>query len=122
MKMVRKQVYITPEQDRKLKDLSARLGVTEAELIRRSVELLEPHDVTHRDLSVALEVIERLAERRAPSVEYLPWSRADLYVGHPRTLDGDAWREELEFIKERARLLPKGGSTVMFRREDSYDE
>ena len=41
MKMVRKQVYITPEQDKKLKECSQRLGVSEAELIRRGLELVD---------------------------------------------------------------------------------
>lgn len=39
--MVRKQVYITPEQELALKTAAARLGVTEAELIRRGLELVE---------------------------------------------------------------------------------
>jgi hypothetical protein len=41
MRMVRKQVYITPEQDKKLKECAQRLGVSEAELIRRGIELVE---------------------------------------------------------------------------------
>jgi hypothetical protein len=35
-RMVRKQVYIEPEQDALLKRRAAQLGVTEAELIRRA--------------------------------------------------------------------------------------
>jgi hypothetical protein len=124
MKMVRKQVYITPEQDKKLKECSQRLGVTEAELIRRAVEGLEVGDAASRrdDLDVALDLIEKLTRRRPAAEESLGWSRADMYKGHPRHLDPEAWQEELAFIEERARLLPRGGSTVKWRREDSYDE
>ena len=44
MKMVRKQVYITAEQDEKLKAAAAELGVTEAELVRRAVDALDVAD------------------------------------------------------------------------------
>jgi hypothetical protein len=38
-KMVRKQVFITAEQDRKLKEQAAATGVSEAELIRAGIDL-----------------------------------------------------------------------------------
>ena len=37
-RMVRKQVYIEPGQDARLKRQAAQLGVTEAELIRRAID------------------------------------------------------------------------------------
>ena len=37
-------------------------------------------------------------------------------------LDEKAWQEEMQFIEERARLLPAGGSTKRWRREDSYGD
>jgi len=36
--MVRKQVYIEPEQDKLLKRRARELGVTEAELVRRGID------------------------------------------------------------------------------------
>ncbi len=43
--MVRKQVYLGREQDRKLKSLAARRGCTEAEIIREALDrLVEPQD------------------------------------------------------------------------------
>lgn len=39
-RMVRKQVYLEPEQDRLLKRRSKELGVTESDLIRQSIEQL----------------------------------------------------------------------------------
>ena len=37
-RMIRKQVYIEPEQEKLLKQQAKRLGVSEAELIRRGIE------------------------------------------------------------------------------------
>ncbi len=38
MEMVRKQTYITPEQDRAVKRLAKRYHTTEAEIVRRALE------------------------------------------------------------------------------------
>ena len=38
-KMVRKQLFITEEQNRKLKEQSAAIGVSEADLIRSGIDL-----------------------------------------------------------------------------------
>ena len=38
-KMIRKQLFITAEQDRKLKQRAAAAGVSEAELIRAGIDL-----------------------------------------------------------------------------------
>lgn len=38
MELVRKQTYITTEQDRAVKRLARREGVTEAEIVRRALE------------------------------------------------------------------------------------
>lgn len=38
MELVRKQTYITPEQDRAVKRLAERSGVTEAEVIRQALD------------------------------------------------------------------------------------
>ena len=37
MELVRKQTYITPEQDRAIKRLAKRYGASEAEIIRRAL-------------------------------------------------------------------------------------
>ena len=39
-RMIRKQIYIQPEQDARLKRLSGRLGVSESDLIRKGVALV----------------------------------------------------------------------------------
>ena len=38
MELIRKQTYITPEQDRAVKQLAAREGTTEAEILRRALD------------------------------------------------------------------------------------
>lgn len=40
MELVRKQTYITPSQDRAVKRLAQLQGTTEAEILRRAVDLL----------------------------------------------------------------------------------
>ena len=38
MKLVRKQIYITPAQDRAVKLLAQRQGTTEAEILRQAID------------------------------------------------------------------------------------
>ena len=40
MKLVRKQVYITPAQDRAVRQLAQQQGTTEAEILRKALDLL----------------------------------------------------------------------------------
>ena len=40
MELVRKQTYITPDQDRAVKLLARQQGTTEAEIIRKALDLL----------------------------------------------------------------------------------
>ena len=43
-RMVRKQIYIKPEQDTRLKEVSHHLGISESEIVRRGVaQLLEQY-------------------------------------------------------------------------------
>jgi hypothetical protein len=42
--MIRKQVYLAPDQNRKLKALAARRGCTEAEIIREALDQLPEPD------------------------------------------------------------------------------
>jgi hypothetical protein len=46
VRAVRKQFYITPENDRKLKRLAARKGCTEAALIRTAIDQLDEREPT----------------------------------------------------------------------------
>lgn len=58
--MIRKQVYLRREHDRKVKSLAARRGCTEAEVIREAIECLpDPHG----DYIARLEAAGILAPR-----------------------------------------------------------
>ena len=122
--MVRKQLYIGPDHEEKLKHLAEALGVTEAEVIRRAIAglRLPPDNPTAAEWHEALHTLELLLNRIPPANESLASGRADLYRDYLRPVDDKAWREEMEFMEARARLLPDGGSTKKWRREDSYDD
>jgi IS5 family transposase len=62
MKMVRKQVYITAEQEDELKAAAKRLGVTEAELIRRGIELVQREDERLAAARMLTEMLKKRAE------------------------------------------------------------
>jgi hypothetical protein len=82
--MVRKQLYIEPEQDRLLKDLASLWHVTEAEVVRYAIALLKhaqpPDEVRLR----AWEEIKAFSRERAkinvPQTER-KWKREDAYTG-----------------------------------------
>ena len=85
MKMIGKQVYIEPEQERLLKQLSKQLGVTEAELIRRGVAALsqlQMHSVQLDD-DLWQKELQYMKERpeKFPAVPggKPTWKRDDLY-------------------------------------------
>lgn len=80
-RMVRKQVYIEPEQDELLKRLSKELGVSEAELVRRSIDsLVEPGEETARRQALR-ELIAFMRERATMKVPQTGrgWTRDELY-------------------------------------------
>ena len=67
--MVRKQVYIDAEQNRRLKQIAEDLGTSEAELVRRGLDYLERVEVKREtvtppvDLSAWEEEKQFIAER-----------------------------------------------------------
>ncbi len=80
--MIRKQVYIEPGQERRLKTLARELGVTEAELIRRGLDRgLGEVTELHPD-PAAWEEVERyiLARMRRGRLRgKRRWTREELY-------------------------------------------
>ena len=79
--MVRKQVYIQAEQDDEIKRSAQQLGVTEAYVIRRGIELVK------RDLAEP-GTLDREAGRRL-----LSKMRERAHAG-PRTDGGRVWSRE----------------------------
>jgi CO/xanthine dehydrogenase Mo-binding subunit len=81
-RMVRKQVYIEPRHERLLKTRAKQLGVTEAELIRRSLEqTLTAPGVVRRDPEAWESFMRSVRRRLRLRVASAPrrWTRDDLY-------------------------------------------
>ena len=84
--MVRKQLYLTPAQDRALKERARREHRSEADLVRQAVDLLLDDGAKAQaavdDLQRFLERVdaEHPAEPRA-SGEGRGWTRDELYDG-----------------------------------------
>jgi len=82
-RMIRKQVYITPQQDVALKRRAAELGVSESELIRRGVtqgihgRATVPLD--HAAWEELLGIIEERGRIVPPTGEKRRWSREEMY-------------------------------------------
>lgn len=93
MRMIRKQVYIEKRQDRVLKRRAKELGVTEADLIRRGIDLLG-----QRPLS---EPLPRRLEALAESERYI---RAHRRLKVPQT--GRGWTREELYEERLARYGP----------------
>lgn len=83
--MVRKQVYITAEQEERLKRRAAELGVPEAELIRRGLDLVldgwtgAPLDSRLWEQELAF-IRGRVAQDAGTGREDRGWTREELYA------------------------------------------
>lgn len=81
-RMVRKQIYLRADQDRRLKRLAKELGTSEAELIRQSVDrAVLIRGETYPDVA-AWEAERRfIRERRSkgPVPGKRDWTREELY-------------------------------------------
>ncbi len=81
-RMVRKQVYIEPEQEELLKRRARELGVTEAELIRRGVDQMSRVATTPVPDRRAWEEAKAFIKKRAKIVAPQTgrgWTRDELY-------------------------------------------
>jgi len=81
-RMIRKQVYIEPEQEELLKRRSRELGVSEAMLIRRGIEEVAqrgPSSVLDRRAwEEALAFMKERAKMKVPQTGR-SWTREELY-------------------------------------------
>jgi len=81
-RMVRKQIYIEPQQEDMLKSLSKELGVTEAELVRRAIDQIADAQATSaRKLKAWQEAKAVMEERKLMDVPQTgrTWTRDELY-------------------------------------------
>ena len=81
MRMVRKQVYVSQDQDARLKRVSKELGVTESELIRRGVDATCTTVKGPRDPKAWAEFMALAEERARIKAAQVArgWTRDDLY-------------------------------------------
>lgn len=82
--MVRKQVYIEPQQELLLKEKAAQFGVTEAELIRRAIDLMFRGRIpvpAWKDEDAWREALAFMRERAKRPLKERPrtWTREDAY-------------------------------------------
>lgn len=81
-RMIRKQIYIEPEQERALKDEANRLGISEAEVIRRRLDN-EGREVVDgpKDAQAWARLVKSMEERGTLEVPQRPrsWTRDELY-------------------------------------------
>lgn len=92
-KMVRKQVYLQPQQETRLKDLAERQHTTEAELIREAIDAFlnrpsipNPGNLPLREAAwqEMLAYMDKREKEVIPGEPY-KWSRSDAYdEQHPR--------------------------------------
>jgi hypothetical protein len=80
MTMVRKQIYITQEQDRAIKKKASEAGTTEAELVRLGIDLITREPPLTRE-EAWRELLAFMKERAKIKVPYQPrtWTRDELY-------------------------------------------
>jgi hypothetical protein len=81
--MIRKQVYIEPHQERRLKARAKLLGVTEAEIIRQSLERgLGEVSPKHPDPAAWARIVRYIRARpsRSGRRPVKAWKREDLYA------------------------------------------
>ena len=81
-RMIRKQIYLRVDQDRRLKRLAKELGTSEADLIRQSVDrAVLVGGERHPDVS-AWEAVRQLIQKRRAKGR-LPgkrdWTREEIY-------------------------------------------
>ncbi len=83
-KLIRKQVYIEPSQDRRIKRKAREEGIPEAEIVRRALDLglvrlpVAPRVVRLDEEASFFDLIDRLIEQ-GPVPGGRRWSRDELY-------------------------------------------
>ena len=96
-RMVRKQLYIYPEQEKFLKEVAHELNISQAELLRRTI--------AKGSIPVGPSSLAKM-----PSAEE-----------GAGPLDSEAWEAERAFIEDRANIAATGGQRV-WSREELHDE
>jgi hypothetical protein len=80
--MVRKQIYIEPRQDKALKKLARRTGMTEAQIIRTALEAHIDELARQQQRKAAWEKVDSFIDQliaKGPVPGGRTWRREDLY-------------------------------------------
>lgn len=80
-RMIRKQIYIKPEQDEALKQKAKQSGVSEAELIREFIDkgIQQPTEAERKKAwQESLALMEKRAKMKVPQTGR-QWTRDELY-------------------------------------------
>jgi hypothetical protein len=93
-KMVRKQIFISPEQNRRLKARAAATGVSEAELVRAGIDLRLEQKPEKTDW-------RRLAERLSGA-----WAERENLDEEMREIRG-RWNRREQFLGRKAKRAPR---------------
>lgn len=119
MKMVRKQIYITQEQDERLKRLAEEQGLSEAEVVRAALDALAP--LTHERAQASTGRVAEAAVMERYVVEEAT-ERTGLALD--RRLADAAWENELAFLRSLGseKAGKSQGEAWKFNREELYEE
>lgn len=82
-RMVRKQIYIRPEQEEKLKRCAQQKGISESDLIRHGIDVVTEEEEVSRDFAEeaweeAKRVIRQRMAMKVPQTGR-SWTREELY-------------------------------------------
>lgn len=120
MRMVRKQVYITPEQDELLKRVAEERGVTEAEVIRAALDTLAP--LTYEQGENTAGRIREAAVMDRYMANQTGTDAAGLVLD--RKLADEIWAKEVAFLEALAAQdgSKTTGEAWKFNRDELYEE
>ncbi len=108
--MIRKQVYLGREQDRKLKALAARRGCTEAAIIREALDRLpDPDRSVEAQLAAAGLLVPKRDDPDAPHGAAATGSKPRSKPGWPRA------RPVSDPLKPAWRIAPAADGGDLFR-------
>lgn len=81
MAKVRKQIYLEAEQNRRLKRLARQLEISEAEVIRRSLEgaNLKPASIDERAWKEEIRFLAKRSRRKEETRRGRKWTRDEIY-------------------------------------------
>lgn len=119
--MIRKQFYISAEQDARLKRLAKEQGLTEAEVVRMAIDRLSDVNYSSDETTAGAVREVALMDRYVADHEGGRAEEAKMYARDAR----EAWAEELKFMRSigsKAKSDDDNATAWKFNREELYEE